>query len=63
MSDTTAPREYCDHCGRELGPIRAIIVGSNAKLHLDCVAPWRSLRAPKEPADTSNHNSYWTFRP
>lgn len=53
MTDRTAGREYCTHCGRDLGSVRTIIVGRNATLHPDCVAGWQMRNAPKPPADTS----------
>lgn len=47
MSDTTAPREYCSHCGKQLGSVRYLIVGSPVLLHQHCVEAWRAAHQPK----------------
>lgn len=51
---TTAVPEYCSLCGRQLGAIRTIIVGSNVTLHPDCVQAWRWRNVVPPITDTSN---------
>lgn len=57
MTDRTAGQEYCTHCGRELGSVRTIIVGSNAALHPDCVAGWQAKGAPKAAPKAAGRTS------
>lgn len=54
MKLTTAPPEFCSHCGQRLGMVRVILVGTEVVLHPYCVEPWHLNGFLSPMADTAS---------